>query len=185
MSDFGFLLYRANFQPSGELMMAPTELQKAQGWELLTYVLGSRIRAGVRTEDVEKCAKQLGFDVTELRAEAEKHNQESQSKQERQRAIRCRMRKVRNDDVRLLRKAFRRNPEDWVYKAMARACGAWPNALDGIRWSRQRLAAFKFFVELFRDYTFNAVYNAAEEIRPGRLERVMAGAQVVEGPGGD
>jgi hypothetical protein len=77
-----------------------------------------------------------------------------------------RMRKMRDDDRRILASVFRDHGADWTYKALAVWYGAFDHySLASIRrWTRKRLAAYRFLREITRDYTFNAVYKAAEAV---------------------
>jgi hypothetical protein len=87
-------------------------------------------------------------------------------------------RKLTPDDRKILTKVFKENGADWTYKALAVWYAVMP--LDELtkvkRWTTRRLAAFRFLRELIEDYTFNAIYNAADEIaKPDAL--VECGAE--------
>lgn len=80
------------------------------------------------------------------------------------------MRKVRDDDRRILAQVIRDHGSDWTYKAL----GVWYGVSDHEElatvksWTRKRLGAYRFLRDIIRDYTFNAVYTAAAKIL-GRL----------------
>lgn len=80
-----------------------------------------------------------------------------------------RMRKMRESDRKILRQVFKDHGADWVYKALA----VWyiPDEVPFEelakvkRWSKKRMAAFRFLRDIIGDYTFKAIYDAAEEIK--------------------
>ncbi len=75
-------------------------------------------------------------------------------------------RKLTTDDRKILALVFRDHSADWTYTALAVWYDACP--IDELakvtRWTRKRLAAFRFLREIVCDHTFNAIYGAAEEI---------------------
>lgn len=87
-----------------------------------------------------------------------------------------RKRLMTDSDRKLLRKCFRLNGPLWTYGVLAVWYGA--SEFDSIakikRWTDQRTAAFRFLRELTREYTFNAVYAAAEELDGGWAHRLLS-----------
>lgn len=87
-----------------------------------------------------------------------------------------RKRQMTASDRKLLRKCFRTNGSLWTYRVLA----VWYGAMDFDsigkvkRWTNQRLAALRFLRELTVEYTFNAVYNAAEEMDGGWKHRLLS-----------
>lgn len=75
-------------------------------------------------------------------------------------------RKLSPNDRKLLAQVFKDCGADWTYKALAVWYGA--TSIDELQkveqYPKKALAALRFLREIIEDYTFNAIYNAADEI---------------------
>jgi hypothetical protein len=80
-----------------------------------------------------------------------------------------RLRKLSTDDHAILARVFKDQGRGWTYKALAVWFGAIPyKALNRFRWNDNRLAAFRFLRAIIEDYSFNAIYSAANAISPSK-----------------
>ena len=78
----------------------------------------------------------------------------------------ARLRKLCDDDRSILAKVLKTHGVDWTYKALAVWYGNdFRQVFKNCRWTRKRLAALRFLRDITRDYTFNAVYDAALAIK--------------------
>lgn len=75
-------------------------------------------------------------------------------------------RKLTDDDRTILARVFQDHGSDWTYKALAVTFRVGPFT-DLKRWTKKRLAAFMFLGGIAQDYTFKAIYKAAEVITEG------------------
>ena len=79
------------------------------------------------------------------------------------------LRKLTPDDRDILAQVFKDQGRAWTYKALAVWFGAIPyKALNRFRWNDKRLAAFRFLRAIIEDYSFDAIYSAANAIRPSK-----------------
>ena len=81
----------------------------------------------------------------------------------------ARRRKLTEDDRKIFAQVFKDLGCRWVYKALAvRYCHP-PEAISRwtarVRWTDQKLAAWRFLCEITAAYTFKAVYTVAESIK--------------------
>jgi len=78
----------------------------------------------------------------------------------------AKLRKLNDDDRTILAKVLKTHGSDWTYTALTVWYGSdFQQVFKGARWTRKRLAAFRFLRDITRDYTFNAVYGAALAIK--------------------
>jgi hypothetical protein len=76
------------------------------------------------------------------------------------------LRKMTADDRTILAKVLKTHGAKWTYKALAVWYGNdFDQVFKGCRWTRLRMAAFRFLRDITRDYTFGAVYGAALAIK--------------------
>lgn len=90
-------------------------------------------------------------------------------------------RKLTRNDSKILAQVIKDHGADWTYKALAVWYGIVPHdELAKVkRWTRRRLGAYRFLREIMDDYTFNAIYNAADEIaKPDALKKVTSAPSI-------
>jgi hypothetical protein len=82
---------------------------------------------------------------------------------------RRKLRKLTPDDREILARVFKDQGRNWTYKALAVWFGGIPNkALNRFKWNDGRLAALRFLRAIIEDYSFDAIYSAANAISPSK-----------------
>jgi hypothetical protein len=79
------------------------------------------------------------------------------------------LRKLSTEDRDIFARVFKDQGRAWTYKALAVWFNAIPyKALNRFKWNDDRLAALRFLRAIIEDYSFDAIYSAANAISPSK-----------------